>query len=244
MHTGDMADWAALDQRLRDRLRLDQAPIAVLFGSSPPAGVRRFLGNAPSSCSFWRIAATAPEGRSAFYTVPDDHLNCPIGAYTHRVDPPADRAHELADVLALMEKIGYLRMDEVPGIPRWPTAPGAVTYARLRETPGAPDLVVLAVSARAAMLLTEAARAAGAAGALEPLARPTCMALPAAAAHGATASLGCVGNRTYTDLGDGELYIVVRGRDVQAIAATLDRIAAANEQLAAYHADRRGRLST
>src|SRR5262245_35715038 len=238
MDESEKADWVTLDQRLRERLRLSQAPIAVLFGSSPPAGVRRFLGSAPSSCSYWRIAATAPEGRSAFYTVLSDHFNCPVGAFTHGIDLPADRAHELGDVLGLMQKIGYLRMEELPRIPRWPAAPGAVTYARLGETPDKPDLVVLALSARAAMLLTEATRAAGVASALEPLARPTCMALPAASAHGATTSLGCIGNRTYTELGDGELYMVVRGSDLAAVAAALDQIIAANEQLAAYHAER------
>jgi uncharacterized protein (DUF169 family) len=238
------SDWTSLDRTLRDGLKLGHAPVAVIFGAAPPAGVRKFMGSAPSTCSYWRIAQTAPAGKSAFYTVPSDHLNCPIGAYTHRVDVPPDRADELTDVLGLMAKIGYVKMEEVPAIPRWATAPGAVTYAQLGETPAPPDVVVLSVSARAAMLLGEAARAAGVQAPIEPLARPTCMALPAAAAQGTTTSLGCVGNRVYTDLSDGDLYVVLRGGDVPAIVQALDGILQANAQLAAYHADRRDRLTS
>ena len=43
------------------------------------------------------------------------------------------------------------------------------------------------------------------------LGRPTCMALPAAMAHGSVISSGCIGNRVYTGLGDDELYLMIPG---------------------------------
>lgn len=231
--------FSELDRRLRAGLALDLPPVAVTFLDAAPAGVRWFMGQAPSSCSFWRVAAEAPEGRSAFVTTPPDHWGCPIGSYTHRADLPPERAHELTDVLGFMAGIGYVRMEEVPSIPRWEKPPAAILYARLGETPVAPDVVLFALRPSAAMLLGEAARAARVASSFEPLPRPTCMALPAAAASGATTALGCVGNRVYTDLPESHMYMVVRGADLEAVAGALDGILAANAQLDAYHRDRR-----
>jgi uncharacterized protein (DUF169 family) len=93
------------------------------------------------------------------------------------------------------------------------------------------------------MLLGEAARAAGRSAKLEALPRPTCMAIPAAAAHGATMSLGCIGNRVYTELGDESLYTMLRGGDVEAIVAALATIQAANQTLTSYHNERKQQLT-
>ena len=41
--------------------------------------------------------------------------------------------------------------------------------------------------------------------------RPTCMAIPAAMSHALASSLGCIGNRVYTELSDHELYAVLDG---------------------------------
>src|SRR6185436_11256639 len=113
--------------------------------------------------------------------------------------------------------------------------PAAVVYSRLGEAPLAPDVVIFACRPSAAMYLGEAARAAGAASSLPPLPRPTCMALPAAAAHGATMSLGCIGNRVYTGVADDDVYLMVRGADVEKVAGALAPIMNANTQLAAFH---------
>ncbi|MSP63962.1 MAG: hypothetical protein EXR72_27200 [Myxococcales bacterium] len=236
-----MNAWQSLEPRLQGVLTLDRAPIAVAFLDAAPTGVRRFMGQVPSGCSFWSIAASAPAGKSAFYTVPSDHYNCPIGAYTHRIDLPAERAHELTDVLGFMAQIGYLKMEEVPGIPRWATVPGAIVYARLGEMPVPPDAIVLAVPTRSAMLLTEATLAAG--GTLpSTLPRPTCMAIPAAVAGGTTLSHGCVGNRVYTDVGEGDLYVMLRTADVEGLLAALPRVHDANRQLLDYHQARKQTL--
>ena len=74
--------------------------------------------------------------------------------------------------------------------------------------------------------------------------RPTCMALPAALAHGMLASAGCVGNRVYTDLGDDALYVAVPGRDLGTLLAQADVVAAANVALADYHRAKRQALET
>lgn len=235
-----MAAWAEIEQTLTRALDLPRRPVAVAFRTTPPPGVPAFAGTEPSGCSFWRVAAA---GR-AFYTVPADHYNCAIGSHTHAITLPAARAPELEQTLGLMTRIGYVRMEEVPGIPVLPTTPGAVVYAPLGDTPVDPDVVLVAGRPGRLMLLLEAAGRAGIATGPGLLGRPTCMALPAALAGRAVASAGCVGNRVYTDLGDDELYVAVPGRDVARVADELATIVAANDTLAAYHRDRRRTLAT
>ncbi|HLH25504.1 MAG TPA: DUF169 domain-containing protein [Chloroflexota bacterium] len=235
-----MSEWSDLEQRLQGALRLTRRPVAVAYRDAVPDGVARFAGSEPSSCSFWRLA---DEGR-VFATVPADHYNCPIGSYTQNTPLPAERAAELDQVLGLMTEIGYVRMEEVPGIPRVPTPPGAIVYAPLGETPVAPDVVLFVGRPGRLMLLQEAAMRAGVAAALPLLGRPTCMALPAALTSGVIVSAGCVGNRVYTDVGEDELYAVVPGKDLARLADALDEIAAANATLADYHQQRRQQLAS
>jgi uncharacterized protein (DUF169 family) len=235
-----MTDYGRLERQLSSDLGLTRRPIAVAFRDTPPPGVDKFTGTAPSGCSFWRLAS---EGRT-FYTVPSDHYNCPIGSYTHSIDLPPDRAKELEGTLGFMVDIGYVRMEEVPGIPRLPKPPGAVVYAPLGDTPVEPDVVLFWGPAARIMLLQEAAMRAGVAASLDMLGRPTCMALPAALAHGMVASTGCVGNRVYTGAEEGELYAAVPGKDLARLAEMAGTINSANARLTEYHQARRQQLTT
>jgi len=235
-----MAPWADVEQRMQRALNLSRRPVAVAFRDTPPAGVSPFAGTEPSGCSFWRLAA----GGRVFYTVPADHHNCPIGSHTHAITLPPPRAPELEQTLELMAGLGYVRMEEVPDIPRLRRTPGAVVYAPLGETPVDPDVVLVAGRPGRLMLLMEAAGHAGVATQPGLLGRPTCMALPAALAGGAVASTGCIGNRVYTDLGEDELYVVLSGGDVERVVGSLTAIIGANDTLAGYHRDRRRAFAT
>jgi uncharacterized protein (DUF169 family) len=201
--------------------------------------VTKFEGSQPSGCSFWRLAA---EGR-AFYTVPSDHYNCPVGSYTHNIPLPAGREQELPQVLALMSDIGYIRMEEVPGVPQLPTTPAVAIYAPLAQTPVDPDVVVISGRPGNMMLLQEAATRASRAS-LPMMGRPTCMAVPAALSGQVASSLGCVGNRIYTGVSDDEYYTVVSGKDLAAIADQIGTVRTANATLTQYHSERRQSLAT
>ncbi|MGH7318557.1 MAG: DUF169 domain-containing protein [Candidatus Rokuibacteriota bacterium] len=142
-----------------------------------------------------------------------------------------------------MAGIGYVRMEEVPGIPRLPETPGVVIYAPLADTPVDPDVALFAGRPGRVMLLQEAAVRAGVGVQVPLFGRPTCLALPAVA-HGVVASTGCIGNRVYTDLGEDELYVAVPGKDLSRIAEEAQTIAAANATLAEYHCGRRRALAT
>jgi uncharacterized protein (DUF169 family) len=233
-------DYRSLEQQLSSDLGLTRRPIAIAFRDAPPAGVPKFVGTVPSGCSFWRLAS---EGRT-FFTVPSDHYNCPIGSYTHNIPLPAERANELGDTLAFMANIGYVRMEEVPGIPVLPKTPGAVVYAPLGDTPVDPDVVMFWGPAARVMLLHEAAISAGISTSLQTLGRPTCMALPAALAYGLAMSTGCVGNRVYTAVEEGELYAAVPGNALAKLAEAGRTISSANAKLQDYHEARRQQLTT
>jgi len=234
-----MVAYRQLEDRLAGALRLGRRPVAVAFCQSPPPGVPKFSGVTPSGCSFWRIAA---EGRT-FYTLPADHFNCPIGSYTHNIPPPENRAAELQQALGLMTEVGYIKMEDIPGVFRLPSAPATIVYAPLAEAPVDPDVALFAGRPASVMLLEEAAMRAGVAAQLPMLGRPTCMASPAALAQGTVTSAGCIGNRTYTGLGDDEMYVAVPGRDLERIAAEIETVVAANKKMAEYHRERRELLT-
>jgi uncharacterized protein (DUF169 family) len=233
-----MPDYQAIEDKILEALGGGRRPVAIAFADAPPEGVAKFEGSEPSACSFWRIAAA---GR-VFYATASDHLNCPIGGYTHNA-LPAERMPELQQTLSLMTGIGYIRMEEIPGVFQLPEAPKAVIYAPLGDTPVPPAVVLAAGKPGRVMLLAEAATRAGAMSSLPLLGRPTCMAIPAALANGAVASAGCIGNRVYTEIGDDELYLVLRGADLERIAEELGTILSANRALAQYHEERRRTLT-
>lgn len=235
-----MTDFLSMEQRLSGMLRIERRPVAVTFRETPPAGVTKFAGMEPSGCSFWRLAAA---GRT-FYTVPSDHYNCAIGSYTHNISLPPDRAQELDQTLAFMGGLGYVKMEEIPGIPRLPKTPGVIIYAPLGDTPVDPDVVLFSGWPGRLMLLQEAAVRAGVEAQIPFAGRPTCMALPAALAQGVIASTGCIGNRVYTGLGEDELYLAVPGRDLVQIADAVQTIVEANAKLSEYHRGRRQTLAT
>ena len=234
-----MVDFSAIERALTDALQLTRRPVAVAFLDGPPAGVPRLPGAQPSGCTFWSLAA---QGRT-FYTAPEDHYNCPIGSYTHHIPLPKDREHELTDTLSLMTDLGYLRMAEVPAVPRLEKTPEATLYSPLGDTPVDPDAVIVTGTPGGLMLLHEAAARTGVTF-TSLLGRPTCMAIPAAIASGMASSLGCVGNRIYTALGDEEFYSVVRADRLETIAGEIATITAANVMLTQYPRERRSTLAT
>jgi uncharacterized protein (DUF169 family) len=235
-----MPTWKELEEHFMARLSMSRRPVAVTFLDTEPAGVAKFSGTEPAGCSFWRLAA---DGRS-FYTLPSDHFNCAVGAYTHNIQLPPERVQETETMLSTMFNLGYVRPEEVPGIPRLSKEPAAVVFAPLGDTPVAPSVVLFACKTASAMLLNEAAIRAGATSTLPLLGRPTCMALPAAMQHGTVTSLACIGNRVYTGIGEGELYVVVPGEKLESVSEALGIISTANATLEEFARGRHVALST
>jgi uncharacterized protein (DUF169 family) len=213
-------------------------PVAVGFFDSPPTGVTARTGPpAASGCTYWREAQQG----SVFYTVRSDHYNCAVGAYTHNIAMPAERAGELSQTLEFVDANNYVSIEEVPGIPVLATSPKVIAYGPVDRVPFTPDVVVVAALPAQAMLLYEAALKAGASGAvMNALGRPACAALPLAINTGAAAlSLGCKGNRTYTGLPESEMYVSIPGGKWAEVAARVAEVVEANRAIGAYHEERK-----
>ena len=223
-------------EKLIGTLGLRTPPVAVAFRDRAPAGVSRVERAGPAGCAYWRLAS---EGR-VFFTEGADHHNCPVGSYTHGVALPPERAKELEGVVGTMVTLQYIRMEEVPAMPRLSGPFGVALYAPLAKSPVEPDVVLIRGTARQIMLAAEAARAAGIGHDGATLGRPACAMIPEAmqAARGNT-SLGCIGNRVYTGLGDDELYFTIPGASFEEFLEKLETIAHANRTLETYHTDRR-----
>ena len=234
-----MNQLTLLEGTLNTELGLTRRPVAISFHDSAPPGVDKFSGTVPSGCSFWRLAG---EGRR-FYTVPSDHFNCPIGSHTHSIALPNERQKELGDTLSFMSDIGYIRMEEVGKIPTLPKQPNVIAYAPLGEAVTAPDVVILVGKPGSIMLLVEAAARAGVTTQFPVFGRPTCMTIPAAMQSGVVGSSGCIGNRVYTEIGDDELYVTIRGTDLEKVVGELETIINANDDLREYHRTRKKALT-
>ena len=235
-----MVDFSILEVQLVHVLGLSRRPITITFREDTPPGVPRFAGEEPSGCSFWQLAA----GGMTFYTIPADHCNCAVGSYTHNFSLPAERGGELERAFSQLSSSGYVKMEQIPSIPRLRKAPGAVIYSPLGDTPVDPDLVVFVVRPMQAMVLQEAALRTGIGLQLSLFGRPTCMSLPSALAQGMVTSAGCLGNRVYTGLGEDELYVIVPGRVLPKIADAIQEIADSNSRATEYHNERRKSLRT
>lgn len=223
-----MASATCLD----DILGLRTPAIGVTFLATPPTGVPHVNNAGPSSCSYWKHAANG----QSFFTEAADQLNCPIGAYTHGVDMPAATQQELQGLVGTMVGLGYLRMADGSNIPKRHQPFGVAVYAPLKKTLTELDVILVCGNARQIMLLEETANAAGGGGNAALMGRPTCAALPTAMqSQRGVASLGCIGNRVYTEMADNELYYALPGRHLAAVVEKLAEIVIANRELEKYH---------
>src|ERR1051326_1346767 len=231
--------YSDIESTLVPSLDLTYRPVAVSFVDTPPARIPEFKGEVPSGCTFWQLAS---EGRS-FYTSAKDHYNCAVGCHTHNIALPKERESELMSTVGFMVEVGYIKMEEVPGIARMEKASRHVVYTPLAVVKIDPAVVIVRGAPGKLMLLQEAAYRAGAKVESPLLARPTCMAIPVALSSGTTMSTGCVGNRVYTQLNDNELYVMVPGADLARVADQLQTILSANATLTDYHSKRKKELT-
>ena len=227
------ASTETLSRDLEQLLGTKVPPIAIAFRDQPPADVAHIGAAEPAGCGYWRIAAE--QGR-VFYTEAADHFGCPIGAHTHGVTLPAAVGAQLEGLIGTMVGLKYLKMADVPTIPRREAPFGVAVYAPLAAAPCDPDVVLVRGDVRQMMLLAEAAQAAGLAGTGATLGRPTCAVLPQAIGTGKTASsFGCIGNRVYTGAGDDEAYYAIPGAQLAELVASLAIIVNANHELEKFH---------
>jgi uncharacterized protein (DUF169 family) len=139
-------------------------------------------------------------------------------------------------MVGTMIGLEYIRQEEIPTIPRRDAPFRVAIYAPLAEAPCAVDVVLVRGNAKQMMLIAEAAGAAGLSGDGSLMGRPTCAMIPASMQSGhVTTSLGCIGNRVYTGLGDDEFYAAIPGSKLAPLVDKLATIVTANRELESFH---------
>ena len=137
-----------MSEQIQQLLNLETVPVAVTFHDTHPDNIPHTEKVEASGCTYWRRAA---EGKT-FYTEASDHYNCPIGCYTHNVELPPRQAEELQNTLGLMGELGYISMEEVPGIPQREDPFQSAVYAPLADATDTPDVVIISGTPRQMML--------------------------------------------------------------------------------------------
>ena len=220
---------------LHEQLNLSWPPIAIAFCEKAPKNVQRIETSGPAGCSYWKLAS---EGK-VFYTEASDHYACPIGSHTHGIDLPEEVGKNLDGLVQTMVGIQYIRQEDIATIPRRQKSFHVAVYAQLALAPFEPEVILVRGSTKQLMLLVEAVQAAGVANTTNVMGRPTCAVLPEAIqSETVTSSLGCIGNRVYTGLGDDEAYMAIPGTKLHNVIEKLPALVRANQQLEAFHRSR------
>jgi uncharacterized protein (DUF169 family) len=226
---------------ISSRLALDSPPVALSFVESPPAGIDTPDGDVPAGCAFWRKAETG-----VFYAPAEAHFNCPIGSMTMGFDMPPNVMQELMSLVENMTGCGYIGHEEAAKIPSIPGKKSGIVYGPLAQFSAAPDLVLLWLLPRQAMIFQEAA---GRCRWTETIpsgifGRPACAALPIAKQSGqATLSLGCTGMRTFTEIADNRMLAIVPGDQLERFSAALEKAVDVNTSMKEFYSGRKRQFS-
>jgi uncharacterized protein (DUF169 family) len=229
-------DNQTVARALTEQLALDLPPVALAFCDAAPLGVPAPGTAVPSACAFWRDAE-----RDVFFAPVAAHANCPVGAFVMGFELTPALMQELEGLIGQMTACGYVDADETGKIPTSRRKAKGILYGRLDRFPQAPDAVLAWLTPRQAMLWSEAAGGASWATAVPSgvLGRPACAAIPAAIDRGMPAlSLGCMGMRTFTRIGDDRLLAVIPGTKLAAFTAAIGRAAAINQGMQSFYEGR------
>ena len=233
--------YAELSQGLVSRLGLATPPVALAFAEEPPAGVRPAEFEVPSACTFWRRAES-----EVFFAPAESHFNCPVGAMVMGFELSEAVGQKLTGLVQDMCGCSYLTADEAPAIPSVSRQTKGIVYGPLRSFPVAPDLILMWLTPRQAMVWNEAT---GTSRWTEsdpsaPSGRPGCAALPIALGSERPAlSLGCIGLRTSADVSDDRLLAVLPGGRAEEILEQLDATVVANESMESYYRGQKALLA-
>jgi uncharacterized protein (DUF169 family) len=231
------ADWATLANDLTAALHPTAPPIAITFTAERPAGVDAFdepmvepspdgrTGRVPAGCVFWMKSVDR-----TFSTIAEDHGNCSVGSWTHGF-LPLEEAATRGDVGALMES-GWVTMDMIPHIPVVTEKPGAVTYGPLAETPIDPDVVLVRLTAKSLMVLSDALPG------LRIEGKPQCHIVAAAKEQGdVVASVGCALSRVRTGMPSTDHTCAIPAARLAEVVEKLQRTADTDAVVARYAAE-------
>jgi uncharacterized protein (DUF169 family) len=230
-------DWPALAAELQTLLNPTAAPIGITFTDAPVQGVPAFdepmaepapdgrTGRVPAGCVFWMKSTD-----KTFSTVAEDHGNCSVGSMTHGFKT-LDEVAGNSDVAALFES-GWVTMDDVPKIPLVSKRPASIVYGPLAETPVDPDVVLLRLSPKSMMVLSDALPGLSIEG------KPQCHIVAMAKEHSQpAASVGCMLSRVRTGMSNGEMTAALPASQLPEIVGRLQRAESIDGTVGRYAAE-------
>ena len=216
-------DLAAIARQLTTDLELARPPVQISYLDAPPKGVAEHPGGAPSVCTLFAEGQGRP-----FYANLAAHEACEIGAFVMGIEPKGELGTRLMSTVGMMQKEGYLAVGEEAQIPRNASPPKFVAYGPLGSLPVPPTDVLIFAKPKSIMLAMEAAG-----GAVPMNGRPMCAVVPTLnKGAGVAVSMGCIGSRIYTQMGDDQMVLGIRGDELGAFAARLKKIRHANSLVA------------
>lgn len=227
---------------LTSKLGLTSPPVALSFVEDAPEDLRTVDREVPSACSFWRMAEA-----EVFYAPAEKHYNCPIGTMTMGFDMPQEVQQNLMGLVQMMTGSGYISPEEPANIPTVKKKKGGIVYGPLAQFPIAPDVVLLWLTPRQAMIYNEAIGNSRWTGESAPhvLGRPACAALPAAFEKSQPQlSMGCAGMRTFTEIGDGLMLVALPGESLTEFLEALDKTLRANGAVQAFYDEHKARFAS
>jgi uncharacterized protein (DUF169 family) len=231
-----MTDYSSIAKTLTESLKLRVDPVAVCLSDKPPQGISSPSKAAAAGCMFWEWGANG-----AIVTSAEDHANCAVGMYTHHMPlATASQQEDLNNCLKVFGDLGYVRPEDIPGIPVLKDEAKYVVYAPLASTPLPPAAVLMFANSRQSLAITEAVQQ------VEPgvppaLGRPACAVIAQAVNSGKPAlSLGCCGARAYLDvLTDDFALWALPGARIAEYADRIKVLVQANSILSQFHQIRR-----
>jgi uncharacterized protein (DUF169 family) len=218
---------------ISSRLELTSPLIGAAFVEAAPEGMTTFEGDVPSACTFWRKAETG-----VFYAPAEKHFNCLIGAMTMGFEMTSQVKEELMGVVKMMCGAGYIALEETSNIPSVKRKKSGIVYGPLHEFPMEPDLVLMWLRPRQAMIYSEAAGTCRWAETMAATAfgRPSCAALPMALEKSQPAlSLGCLGMRIFTEVAEDRLLGVIPGNGIEDFSRALKATGEANRAMGEFY---------
>jgi len=232
-----MTDWKSLAADLTAALHPTAPPIAITFTAARPDGVAAFdkpmaapspdgrTGRVAAGCVFWMESVD-----TTFSTVAEDHGNCSVGSWTHGFKS-LDEIAGNGDVAALLES-GWVTMDMVPHIPTVSVTPGAVTYGPLADTPIDPDVILVRLTAKSLMVLSDALPG------LRVEGKPQCHIVAAAKEQNdVVASVGCALSRVRTGMPSTDHTCAIPAGRLAEVVDAVQRTAATDAVVARYAAE-------
>ncbi len=232
--------YRKIAEEISSHLELDIPPVGLSFVETIPGGIPVFDRDTPSACSFWRKAES-----TVFYAPAEKHFNCPVGSMVMGFDMPEAVQEELKGFVQKMCNAGYLSPEEAEKIPFIKKKKSGIVYGPLKDFPLEPDLVLMWLTPRQAMLYSEAAGNVRWTS-ISPSAtfgRPACAALPIAFEQGRSAlSLGCMGMRTFTEIQEDKILAVLPGKRVQEFLAALKVTLEANRAMKTFYQEHKAKF--